>query len=60
MMILGDNGKDRDDYKFILAKEIKHNSIFKGDTSDVDLPDYSFEIQESAFMNINSYIQIIE
>lgn len=60
MMILGDNGKDRDDYKFILAKEIKHNSIFKGDISDVDLPDYSFEIQESAFMNINSYIQIIE
>ena len=45
MMILGDNDKDRDDYKFILAKEIKHNSIFKGDISDVDLPDYSFEFR---------------
>lgn len=59
MMVLGDNGKDNDEYKFILAKEIKPNSIFRGDTSDVDIPDYSYEIQESAFMNINSYIQIM-
>jgi len=59
MMVLGDNGKDNDEYKFILAKEIKPNSIFRGDNSDVDIPDYSYEIQESAFMNINSYIQIM-
>lgn len=59
MMVLGDNGKDNDEYKFILAKEIKPNSIFRGDTSDVDIPDYSYEIQESAFMNINSYIEIM-
>lgn len=59
MMVLGDNGKDNDEDKFILAKEIKPNSIFRGDTSDVDIPDYSYEIQESAFMNINSYIEIM-
>ena len=59
MMVLGDNGKENDEDKFILAKEIKPNSIFRGDTSDVDIPDYSYEIQESAFMNINSYIEII-
>ena len=59
MMVLGDNGKDNDEDKFILAKEIKPNSIFRGDTSDVDIPDYSYKIQESAFMNINSYIEII-
>lgn len=59
MMVLGDNGKENDEDKFILAKEIKPNSIFRGDTSDVDIPDYSYEIQESAFMNIDSYIEII-
>jgi hypothetical protein len=58
MLILGDNGKEKDEQKFILAKEIKPNLIFRGDTSDIDIPDYSYEIQEKAFDDIISYVQI--
>lgn len=60
MLILGDNGKKLDAHKFILEKEINANNIFRGDTSDIDIPDYSYQIQESAFEDIMSYIGIIE
>lgn len=60
MLVLGDNGKANDEHKFILATETKANSIFKGDTSDIDIPDYSYQIQESAFNNIMSYIEITD
>ena len=59
MLVLGDNGKENDAHKFILATETKANSIFKGDTSDIDIPDFSYSIQDSAFENIMSYIEII-
>ncbi len=58
MLVLGDNGKEKDDQKFILATETKANLIFRGDTSDIDIPDYSYEIQDKAFYNIMSYIEI--
>ena len=58
MLVLGDNGKEDDKNKFILATEIKVNSIFKGDTSEIDIPDYSYEIQDEAFENIMSYVEI--
>lgn len=58
MLVLGDNGKKNDEHKFILAKETKPNSIFRGDTSDIDIPDYAYEIQKDAFYNIMSYIEI--
>lgn len=60
MLVLGDNGKAIDEHKFILETETKANSIFKGDTSDIDIPDYSYQIQESAFNNIMSYIEITD
>lgn len=60
MLVLGDNGKKNDRQKFILATETKLNKIFKGDTSDIDIPDYSYEIQESAFEEIMSYIGITD
>lgn len=60
MLVLGDNDKDNPDHRFIQATETKVNSIFKGDTSDIDLPDYSYKIQEKAFSNIMSYIGIID
>lgn len=58
-MILGDNGKDNTDHMFILKKESKPGQIFRGDTSDIDIPDYSYEIQDKAFENIMSYKGII-
>ena len=58
MLVLGDNGKEHDEQKFILATETKANTIFRGDTSDIDIPDYSYTIQESAFLDIMSYIEI--
>ena len=57
-MVLGDNGKTDTGHMFILATEIKANQIFRGDTSEVDLPDYSYTIQEEAFYNIMSYTEI--
>ena len=59
MLVLGDNGKENDGHKFILATETKSNAIFRGDTSDIDIPDYSYRIQELAFKDIMSYIEII-
>lgn len=58
MLVLGDNGKSKDSQKFIIAKEIKPNLIFRGDTSDIDIPDYAYEIQDDAFYDIMSYIEI--
>lgn len=58
-MILGDNGKTDETHMFVSAKEIKSNEIFKGDTSDVDIPDYSYEINDNAFGEIESYIEIM-
>lgn len=58
MLVLGDNGKAKDSQKFIIAKEIKPNLIFRGDTSDIDIPDYAYEIQDDAFYDIMSYIEI--
>lgn len=57
-MVLGDNGKEGSEYMFIVANEIKSNQIFKGDTSDIDIPECSYKIQEKAFDNIQSYIEI--
>ena len=59
MLVLGDNRKENDAHKFVLATETKANSIFKGDTSDIDIPDFSYSIQDAAFENIMSYIEII-
>lgn len=45
MLVLGDNGKKYDEQKFILATETKTNIIFRGDASDIDIPEYSYQIQ---------------
>lgn len=58
MLILGDNGKEEDKWKFILEKETKISTLFRGNPSDIDISDYFYEIQEEAFYNINSYIEI--
>ena len=60
MLILGDNGKLNSEHRFIMENEIKANLIFRGDTSDIDLPEYSYDIQYEAFDDIMSYIGITE
>ena len=59
MMVLGDNGKTDDNLKFILDVKTAPSSVFRGDSSDLDVPECSYKIQDSAFDNIQSYIQII-
>ena len=59
MLVLGDNGKTQDAHKFILETRTTATTIFRGDTSDYDIPEYSYQIQDSAFFNINSYIEIM-
>ena len=55
-LVLGDNAKD-DAHKFV--KDIANDSsIFKG-SADVQLPEKRYEVNLSAFYNIDSYIGII-
>ena len=58
-MVLGDNGKENTEHMFIMANEVKSNQIFRGDTSDIDIPDYSYVIQDKAFDDIMSYKEIM-
>lgn len=58
-MVLGDNGKENMDHMFIRATKIEPKEIFRGDTSDIDIPDYSYVIQDKAFDNIMSYKEIM-
>lgn len=59
-LVLGDNGKQDPKTKFILDEEVKAKRIFKGHAEDVvDLPEKKFTINKDAFLNIESYKQII-
>lgn len=56
-LVLGDNGKTEDQYKFVLDYDIKIRDIFKG-SPDIDLPEKKYSIQTSAFYEAESYRQI--
>lgn len=56
-LILGDDGKESDEYKFIL-KRTRVNSLFNGNNIDVDLPEYTYEINSKALKLIKSYKEI--
>ncbi len=59
-LILGDNEKSDPSIKFILDEKIKVKSVFKGDTTDIiDLPEKKYTINKQAFLNIESYKQIL-
>lgn len=58
MLVLGDNGKDNDDQKFIKIKGEKLSDIFKGNIGNIDLPECTYEINNNAFGDIESYIKI--
>ena len=58
--MLGDNGKTDDRHKFILDQEVKVKNIFKGNVDDaIDLPEKKYSINRDAFLNINSYKEIL-
>lgn len=60
-LILGDNEKSDPSIKFILDEKIKVKSVFKGDATDViDLPEKKYTINKEAFLNIESYKQILQ
>ena len=58
-LVLGDNSKTDDRFKFVLDEPVKVTDIFKGNP-DIDLPDKGYRIQPSAFFEIESYKQIGE
>lgn len=56
-LVLGDNAKSENQYKFIIDRNINVNEIFKGDV-DVDIMEKDYEIQNQAFLCAQSYIEI--
>ena len=59
-LVLGDNGKSDPSTRFILDEVIKMKSVFKGEATDViDLPEKKYTINKEAFLNIESYKQIL-
>lgn len=56
-LVLGDNKKSNADYKFIKDKEVIEKDIFKGQT-DIDIVEKEYEINQEAFSNLQSYIEI--
>ena len=59
-LILGDNAKTDDSFKFIIDEEAEIKNIFKGNAVDLDdLPDKQYKINSTALQNLDSYKQII-
>lgn len=56
-LVLGDDGKSDEEYKFIKDEDIKSRDIFKG-MIDIDLPEKRYSIQREAFYKIQSYLEI--
>ena len=57
-LVLGDNAKP-DNLKFVRDIENKPAEVFRGNSGDQDVPEKRYEIQESAFYAIESYIEIV-
>ena len=59
-LVLGDNAKIDETHKFIKNIPVQVNTVFKGTVNeDIDIPDTKYEINESAFYNISSYVEIM-
>jgi 5-methylcytosine-specific restriction protein B len=59
-LVLGDNGKTDETHKFIKDSKVVARTMFKGNVDDIiDLPEKKFEINDEAFDNILSYIEIM-
>lgn len=57
-LVLGDNAKKNDEYKFILDSKLVAKDVFEGSVEELDLPEKKYIIQESAFEKIQSYKSI--
>lgn len=57
-LVLGDNKKSSDEYKFIKENPLDIRDIFNGDTSDLDLPEQTYKLQIEALYKIKSYKEI--
>jgi hypothetical protein len=58
-LVLGDNDKKEPRFKFIIDEKVNLKEIFK-DNPDIDIPEKIYFIQEEAFSNAESYIEIYE
>jgi 5-methylcytosine-specific restriction protein B len=59
-IVLGNNGKDDPDLKFIKDEKVVAKSILKGNVEDViDLLEKKYSINKAALSNIQSYIEIL-
>ena len=58
MLVLGDNYKSNKNYQLIKKVYVKARDIFKGNDSEIDLPECTYEINQEAFLHIESYIEI--
>ena len=58
-LVLGDNQKSQDAYKFILDTKINVKKIFNGHPQ-MDLPERAYQIQADAFLRLDSYKEIGE
>lgn len=56
-LVLGDNEKSDDAYKFILDEKADERTLFKG-APQLDLKEKTYKVQDSAFERIDSYIEI--
>lgn len=59
-LVLGDNAKSSNEYKFIIEETKKWDNVFRGNVDDLDIPDKIYRINKNAFSNENSYLEIIE
>lgn len=59
-LVLGDNDKSNDKYKFILDTKVQSKQVFKGNTANLDLPEKKYLIQNDAFDMIQSYKEIAD
>jgi len=58
-LVLGDNNKSEDTFKFILDKKVNSRDIFKGNVDEIiDLPEKTYQINKEAFLHIESYKEI--
>lgn len=58
-LVLGDNDKSSDEYKFVLDRKVNESSLFKK-SPQLDLHEKTYEIQKEAFSKLQSYIEITE
>lgn len=59
-LVLGDNYKSDERYKFITDFQLKVEKTFKGNVDDmIDLPEKKYEINDDALMELQSYKEII-